>query len=495
MPSQARRYPLLFEHANGISKRFASTRSTSGFEIRSDRPPPYPYGRTLRYQRANTGLYGGTTIQYGNMVSKQNEEKSRRVWVPNVHSKRLWSESLGEFVKVKLTMRVLKTIDRDGGIDEYLIGNDSPGRIKQLGVAGWNLRWKIMQTEAYRERVKNERQRLGLPVQGWREAEKERIQTEQREAVAAAEVYIEAEEAERRLSALARKERRRNASEADNDVVSDTDQSTIAQAQFANNNLDDVQSQGDVADSRTPPLPLSLYIEADHSRATTTADSGSATKTTAALKVLEAKANLEFQASKVSSSIKSLISAAHNLRDLRASRLAREAVLQEERETLRRDFSSDVDRAFSSDDHVSIVRLYKKHIKVQVDEVNEAREMRAEEPLKTNISIRELEAYDLGTPEGLPTDEWQRLAARAREVQDTLRARKVVEEEQRKAVELEDSPPINAISNQDGREGKRQTKKIVVARGGKPAKGLRKLTPWERVKSRVKDVIWRPEGP
>ncbi len=62
--------------------------------------------------------------------------------------------------------RVLRTIDKVGGLDEYLLGN-KPARIKELGVEGWRLRWEVMRTPKIRERIKAERVRLGLPEGGW----------------------------------------------------------------------------------------------------------------------------------------------------------------------------------------------------------------------------------------------------------------------------------------------------------------------------------------
>lgn len=96
------------------------------------------------------------------MVSEKNEIKTRRYWRPNVHSKRLWSESLGSFVKIRITARVLRTVDKCGGLDEYLLGEKTQ-RIKELGMGGWKLRWRIMQTEKVQERFRLQRKNLGLP--------------------------------------------------------------------------------------------------------------------------------------------------------------------------------------------------------------------------------------------------------------------------------------------------------------------------------------------
>lgn len=96
-------------------------------------------------------------------MSEKNEIKTRRYWRPNVHLKRLWSESLGSFVKIRITTRVLRTVDKCGGLDEYLLGEKTQ-RIKELGMGGWKLRWRIMQTEKVKARFRLQRKKLGLPA-------------------------------------------------------------------------------------------------------------------------------------------------------------------------------------------------------------------------------------------------------------------------------------------------------------------------------------------
>ena len=96
------------------------------------------------------------------MVYEKNEIKKRRYWRPNVQRKRLWSDSLGSFIKIRVTTRVLRTIDKCGGLDEYLLG-EKAARIKDLGVGGWKLRWRIMQTDKVKERFRLQREAAGLP--------------------------------------------------------------------------------------------------------------------------------------------------------------------------------------------------------------------------------------------------------------------------------------------------------------------------------------------
>jgi len=123
--------------------------------------PAYPFPPQNWYKQANTGLYGGTRIQFGHNVSEKNEIKTRRIWRPNIHDKRLWSQALGRWVRVKIQARVLRTVDKVGGLDEYLLG-EKTARIKDLGVGGWALRWRVMRTPVVQERLERQRRELGL---------------------------------------------------------------------------------------------------------------------------------------------------------------------------------------------------------------------------------------------------------------------------------------------------------------------------------------------
>ncbi|KAL8917179.1 MAG: hypothetical protein Q9172_005951 [Xanthocarpia lactea] len=127
--------------------------------------PVYPHGPSLLYKQSNFGLYGNVKPQYGNKVSERNEIKTRRKWEPNIHDKRLWSVAFQKYMQVRVQARVLRTIDKVGGLDEYLLG-ESPARIKELGMEGWKMRWRLMQDRGVKERLRRRRVELGLPPQG-----------------------------------------------------------------------------------------------------------------------------------------------------------------------------------------------------------------------------------------------------------------------------------------------------------------------------------------
>ncbi|PCH37416.1 hypothetical protein WOLCODRAFT_109823 [Wolfiporia cocos MD-104 SS10] len=72
------------------------------------------------FKRSQRGLFHGKMKQFGNN-NPFSKKKTRRDWLPNVQSKRLFSDTMQEFLKLKVTTRALKTINKYGGIDEYLL--------------------------------------------------------------------------------------------------------------------------------------------------------------------------------------------------------------------------------------------------------------------------------------------------------------------------------------------------------------------------------------
>ncbi|KAI0484045.1 hypothetical protein GGR56DRAFT_668642 [Xylariaceae sp. FL0804] len=139
----------------------------SHLTVPRDLVPPYPYGPFRTFKQRNEGLFGGASIQFGNSHAPlhgplKHGAKSPAVWRPNRHTRRLWSPALGAYLRVRATARVVKTVDAAGGIDEYLLGGKAR-RVRDLGPAGWALRWKVMQSPAVQARFAAERAALGLP--------------------------------------------------------------------------------------------------------------------------------------------------------------------------------------------------------------------------------------------------------------------------------------------------------------------------------------------
>jgi len=73
----------------------------------------------FRSNRSRRGLYGGKDIRTGNNVSFSNR-RTRRKFKPNVFKKRVYSETLDEMIQFHLTTSTLRSIDKAGGLDNYL---------------------------------------------------------------------------------------------------------------------------------------------------------------------------------------------------------------------------------------------------------------------------------------------------------------------------------------------------------------------------------------
>ncbi|KAJ9498978.1 hypothetical protein H2202_005655 [Exophiala xenobiotica] len=134
-------------------------------DIRNTDPlmPSYPYGRNHTFREANFGLYGGATLQSGNKISKgRNKGKTLRHWFPNVRIEKFRSEALDTEFKIPATARVVRTIRKCGGLDQYVMGT-KPARIKELGMLGWKLRWLVMTSPKMLATFDQQRRELGLP--------------------------------------------------------------------------------------------------------------------------------------------------------------------------------------------------------------------------------------------------------------------------------------------------------------------------------------------
>jgi large subunit ribosomal protein L28 len=64
----------------------------------------------------------GKGVQAGNNVSHANN-KTRRRFLPNIQSRRLYSETLGRSVRLRIATNTLRTIEKRGGLDGFLMSS------------------------------------------------------------------------------------------------------------------------------------------------------------------------------------------------------------------------------------------------------------------------------------------------------------------------------------------------------------------------------------
>ncbi|KAH7106992.1 hypothetical protein BKA62DRAFT_685710 [Auriculariales sp. MPI-PUGE-AT-0066] len=111
------------------------------------------------FKRSQGGLFHGAVKQYGNNVP-HSMNKTRRTWLPNIQVKRLYSRTMDQWIKLSLTTRALRCIDKAGGLDEYIMST----KAELLGQEGMRLR--TMLRDYVKEQEKRKPRALrGLPAQ------------------------------------------------------------------------------------------------------------------------------------------------------------------------------------------------------------------------------------------------------------------------------------------------------------------------------------------
>lgn len=75
-----------------------------------------------RSNRSRRGLYDGRDIRAGNNVSFS-MRATKRTFKPNVFKKRVYSEILDEMIRFHITTSALRSIDKAGGLDNYLLNS------------------------------------------------------------------------------------------------------------------------------------------------------------------------------------------------------------------------------------------------------------------------------------------------------------------------------------------------------------------------------------
>ena len=61
----------------------------------------------------------GKNVMSGNNVSHA-KNRTRRRFLPNLQNVKLFSKSLDKFINMKICVRSLKTVEKNGGLDDYL---------------------------------------------------------------------------------------------------------------------------------------------------------------------------------------------------------------------------------------------------------------------------------------------------------------------------------------------------------------------------------------
>ena len=111
--------------------------------------PKYEYEPRF-FKRQNRGLYGGLQRKRSKSCSEY-LNKTLRAHRPNAQWTKLWSETLNRRLRLRVATRVLKTISKEGGLDQYLL-KSTPARVKTMGLKAWQLRYRILQEREQKQR-------------------------------------------------------------------------------------------------------------------------------------------------------------------------------------------------------------------------------------------------------------------------------------------------------------------------------------------------------
>ncbi len=87
--------------------------------------------------------FTGKGVLVGNNVSHANNKTKRR-FLPNLQRASLVSDLLGETVRVRLTTRALRTVEKNGGLDEFLLS----AKADDLGSKARDLKRRIERAKA-----------------------------------------------------------------------------------------------------------------------------------------------------------------------------------------------------------------------------------------------------------------------------------------------------------------------------------------------------------
>ena len=67
--------------------------------------------------------FTGVGVQSGNNVSHANN-KTRRRFLPNMQKSAMLSDALGETLQIRLAASAIRTIEKRGGLDAYLLSTE-----------------------------------------------------------------------------------------------------------------------------------------------------------------------------------------------------------------------------------------------------------------------------------------------------------------------------------------------------------------------------------
>jgi len=83
----------------------------------------------------------GKKVQFGNNVS-HSKRRTRRTFKPNVQKVTLTSDALGCSVSLDIAARTLRTVQKKGGLDQYLLKTED----RELAEEGLRLKRRVLRS-------------------------------------------------------------------------------------------------------------------------------------------------------------------------------------------------------------------------------------------------------------------------------------------------------------------------------------------------------------
>ena len=119
-----------------------------------------------RRRQRSKATFSTSTSSFSPLSSalpKNQPNSSRRTWKPNVQHKSLWLSAAGRHVRLPVTTTALRTIDKAGGLDLYLLNSKRPEKLDPSARAlrDWLVGWNAAKEQMFNSSTSSSRSGSG----------------------------------------------------------------------------------------------------------------------------------------------------------------------------------------------------------------------------------------------------------------------------------------------------------------------------------------------
>lgn len=119
------------------------------------------YGKVIP-PRAHKGIYDGKGLMFGYKPTFS-EKKTKKVWKPNVQRKTYYSEILEEKLKYEMTTSAMRSIDRAGGFDNYIIKTSDKRLVSKAAIELKKHMLTVLEMKERGENIEDIKRKLAPP--------------------------------------------------------------------------------------------------------------------------------------------------------------------------------------------------------------------------------------------------------------------------------------------------------------------------------------------